>query len=296
LILALDIGGTKIAAGLVDADGRLIHREQRPTPPADAETIWATVETVIGSVLTAVDGAVVTGVGIASAGPIDLPAGTVSPINIPEWQCFPIVDRVAARTGLPVRLAGDVVCLTLGEHWRGAAQGARFVLGMVVSTGVGGGLVFDGAPYLGRTGNAGHIGHVVVQAGGPSCACGGHGCVEAIASGPSLVRWARGHGWAGHDAEALAAAAIAGDEVAIRAFARGADAIAAAIASTAAVCDLDLVVLGGGVAGAGEVLFGPLRDRLGYYTGLDFLRGLRVVPAALGVDAGLVGAAALCRP
>jgi len=298
LHLALDIGGTKIAAGLVDPHGTPMYRAHVPTPRADAEAIWGSVDAVIGRTLTAARGRV-TGVGIACAGPIDVPAGTVSPINIPAWQHFPIVGRVAARTGLPVRLAGDVVCLTLGEQWRGAARGARFVLGMVVSTGIGGGLVLDGRPYLGRTGNAGHIGHVVVQSGGPACACGGHGCVEALASGPHLVRWAREHGWDAPpdaDAEVLARAASGGDEVAVRAFAQGADAIAAAVASVAAVCDLDLVVLGGGVAGAGEVLFGPLRERLGFYAGLDFLRPLAVVPAALGADAGLVGAAALFRP
>lgn len=296
LILTLDIGGTKIAAALVDADGALVHRAQCPTPHADAETIWDSVDALIGGAVASGDGRAITGVGIGSAGPIDVRAGTVSPINIPAWQRFPIVRRVAERTGLPVRLAGDVVCLALGERWHGAALGARFVLGMVVSTGIGGGLILDGAPYLGRTGNAGHVGHIVVQPGGPPCACGGHGCVEALASGPHLVRWAREHGWAappGADAKALAQAAAGGDEVAVRAFARGADAIAAAIASVAAVCDLDLVVLGGGVANAGEVLFGPLRERLPHYAGLDFLHGLRVVPAALGGDAGLIGAADL---
>jgi glucokinase len=158
--------------------------------------------------------------------------------------------------------------------------------------------VLDGAPYLGRTGNAGHVGHVVVEPDGPRCACGGQGCVEAVASGPNLVRWAREHGWDAPpdaDAKVLAEGARRGDSIAAQAFTQGANAIAAAIASTAAVCDLDLVVVGGGVAGAGEVLFGPLRAALTRYAGLSFLRGLRVVPAELGGDAGLVGAAALWR-
>jgi glucokinase len=298
LILALDIGGTKIAAALVDGDGRLVHRAQRPTPRADAEVIWSTVDALIGEALTAAAGHTVTGVGVGSAGPIDVTEGTVSPINIAAWQGFPIVQRVARRTGLPVRLAGDVVCLAMGECWRGAGRGARFLLGMVVSTGIGGGLVLDGAPYVGRTGNAGHVGHIVVEPDGPLCACGGRGCVEAVASGPHLAQWAHEHGWDAPpdaDAKALADAAARGDQVALRAFRRGADAIAAAVASAAAVCDLDLVVLGGGVAQAGEVLFGPLRERLAHYARLSFLRGLRVVPAALGGDAGLVGAAALFR-
>jgi glucokinase len=296
LTLTLDIGGTKIACGLVGPDGVLVHTAKQPTPRGDAERIWAVVDGLITDAV-AVAGAGVRGVGISSAGPIDPPAGTVSPLNMTAWRRFPIVDRVAAAVpGVPVRLAGDALCVALGEHWRGAASGARFLLGMVVSTGVGGGLVLDGAPYMGRTGNAGHVGHVVVERDGDSCACGGKGCVEAIASGPRMVSWAREHGWAATadaDAEALADAARAGDPIALAAFGRGAGAVAAMIASVAAVCDIDLAVIGGGVAKSGEVLFDPLREALATYARLDFLGTLRVVPAQLGGEAGLVGAAAL---
>jgi len=298
LTLALDIGGTKIAAALVGPDGALVHREQLPTPHADSEQVWAAVDALIGNALAAAVGHPLRGVGVGSAGPIDVVAGTVSPLNIVAWQQFPLVRRIGERTGLPVRLAGDVVCLAMGEHWRGAGRGTQFLLGMVVSTGIGGGLVQGGAPYLGSSGNAGHIGHVIVEPGGPRCACGGRGCVEAVASGPHLARWAHEHGWDAPpdaDAKALAEAAGRGDPIAVQAFSRGAEAIAVAIASAAAVCDLDLVVLGGGVANAGEVLFGPLRAALPRYAGLSFLRDLRVVPAELGGNAGLVGAAALWR-
>ncbi|MDV3134651.1 ROK family protein [Mycobacterium sp. 29Ha] len=293
--LAIDIGGTKIAAGLVDADGALVHQAKRPTPDGDAEAIWAVVESLVAESLSTAGGAV-GGVGIASAGPIDVPAGTVSPINITEWQHFPIVDRVAAMVDAPVRLGGDGLCMAMGERWRGAGRDAEFLLGMVVSTGVGGGLVLDGAPYDGRTGNAGHVGHVVVDPEGRPCACGGRGCVETIAGGPRMAQWAREQGWnapVDADAKELADAAAAGDAVALQAFTRGATAVAAMIASVGAVCDLDLVVIGGGVAKAGALLFDPLRAVLDTYAGLDFIRDLRVVPAELGGDAGLVGAAAL---
>ena len=297
--LVLDIGGTKIAAGLVDADGQLLHQNRRPTPrSSDPEEVWAAAERTIIDALAAAGGEV-SGAGISSAGPIHLPDGTISPVNIAAWRGFPIRDRVSATVpGVPVRLAGDGLCMALGEHWRGAGQGARFMLGMVVSTGIGGGLVLDGLPYGGRTGNAGHVGHVVVDQDGPECNCGGRGCVEAIASGPSLVSWARERGWAAApdaDAKELADAAAGGDPIALRAFERGAGAVAAMIASVAAVCDLDLVIIGGGVAKAGPVLFDPLRAALRNYAGLDFIRGLQVVPADLGGDAGLVGAAALLR-
>ena len=212
-------------------------------------------------------------------------------------NAFRSCERVKATLpGVPVRLGGDGLCMAMGEYWRGAGRGAQFLLGMVVSTGVGGGLVLDGAPYDGRTGNAGHVGHVVVEPDGALCACGGHGCVETVAGGPRMAQWAREHGWvapAEADAKELADAATAGDAVALRAFRRGATAVAATIASVGAVCDLDLVVIGGGVAKSGALLFDPLREALASYAGLDFLRGLRVLPAELGGDAGLVGAAAL---
>ena len=293
--LALDIGGTKIAAGLVDSKGTLVHQAKLPTPDGDAEAVWTVVDTLFTEALAEAGGHV-HGVGIGSAGPIDLPAGTVSPINIIEWQGFPIVERVSALTGAPVRLGGDGLCMALGERWHGAGRGAQFLLGMVVSTGVGGGLVLDGAPYDGRTGNAGHVGHVVVDPDGGPCSCGGRGCVETIAAGPRMAQWAREHGWDAPleaDAKELGDAANAGDAVALQAFRRGATAVAAMIASVGAVCDLDLVVVGGGVAKSGALLFDPLRKALATYARLDFLRRLRVVPAELGGDAGLIGAAAL---
>jgi len=301
LTLCLDIGGTKIAAGLADPGGALVHTTVRRTPAdTSAEKVWAVVSATIAEALRAAGGAV-RAVGIASAGPIDLDSGSVSPINIPSWGGFPLRDRVAAAVpGVPVHLGGDGVCMALGEYWLGAGKsagrGTRFLLGMVVSTGVGGGLVLDGAPYAGRTGNAGHVGHVVVEQDGEPCTCGGRGCVETVAAGPWMVRWARANGWSappGAGAKELADAAAAGDGLAVRAFRRGATALAAMIASVAAVCDLDLVVIGGGVAESGRLLFDPLRTELAGYARLDFLAGLRVVPAELGGEAGLVGAARL---
>jgi glucokinase len=297
LTLAVDIGGTKIAVGLVDPAGELVHTFVEPTPKDhDAEHVWDVLDRMIVDAAATAKGAI-RAVGIGSAGPIDASAGTVSPVNIASWRGFPLRDRVAgAIPDVPVQLAGDAICMALGEHWRGAGRGARFMLGMVVSTGVGGGLVLDGKPYHGRTGNAGHVGHVVVELDGQPCPCGGHGCVETVASGPWMTRWALANGWDGPvdaDAVVLAEAAEAGDPAALKAFHRGATALAAMIASVGAVCDLDLVVLGGGVARAGPLLFDPLRAALANYAGLSFIRDLRVVPAALGGNAGLIGAAAL---
>lgn len=284
-MLALDIGGTKIAGGIVAEDGTLVRRATRPTGDAPFDSLRAVVEELAPGAAP--------GVGIACAGPVDVVAGTVAPINIPSWRDFPLVERVRELVGAPVALAGDGLCMALGEHWVGAGQGVSAMLGMVVSTGVGGGLVLDGRPFGGLSGNAGHVGHVVAEPDGEPCTCGGRGCVETVASGRSLVRWARSQGWTGADAGALADAAHAGDPVANEAFRRSGQAVGLAIVATAAVCDLELAVVGGGVAQAGDLLFAPVRATLAEHARLSYLRTLRVEPAKLGTAAGLYGAAAL---
>lgn len=303
-VAALDIGGTKIAGAVVDDDGTLLARALRPTPATeDGGEIMSAVAEVLDELrVTSRTGAGrrVRAVGIGSAGPVDASAGTVSPVNIPGWRGFPLVAEVRALTGgLPVHLVGDGVAMAAAEHWRGAARGRRGALCMVVSTGVGGGLVLDGTLYAGPTGNAGHIGHISVDFDGDLCPCGGRGCVERIASGPNIARRALEQGWrpsADGDttAAAVAASAAAGDPVAVASFARAARALAAGIAATATLVEIEVAVVGGGVAASGEVLFAPLRRALGEFATLSFVRGLEVVPARTGVQAGLIGAAAVC--
>lgn len=312
--LAVDVGGTKLAVGLVDEAGRVLASRRAPTPATAPErALTALIDDLIGDHLAsndlagndrasndrasndrAGDDGTVEGVGIGCGGPMTWPAGRVSPVNIPGWRDFPLRDLLVARfPGRPVRLLNDAICLAIAEHWQGAGQGTPDLLGMVVSTGVGGGLVLGNSVVTGRSGNAGHIGHVVVEPDGPACGCGGRGCLEAIARGPALVGWAREHGWTGADGRQLAESARTGDAVALAAFARAGRAIAIAVAGAATTLDLSLIVIGGGIAGAGEVLFGPLREELQRRARLDFVRDLRVVPAALGEQAGLIGAAAL---
>ncbi|QRX91116.1 MULTISPECIES: ROK family protein [Streptomyces] len=299
LSAALDIGGTKIAGALVDAQGRLVVRAARPTPAdQDGATVMRAVAEVVRELAAAPQWARVAAVGIGSAGPVDAAAGTVSPVNIPGWRDFPLVAGVRALVGeLPVTLVGDGVAMTAAEHWQGAARGHDNALCMVVSTGVGGGLVLDGRLHPGPSGNAGHIGHISVDLDGDPCPCGARGCVERIASGPNIARRALANGWRpGPDgdasAAAVAAAARAGDPVALRSFERAGQALAAGIAATATLVEIDIAVIGGGVAGAGDVLFDPLRTALRDYATLSFVSGLTVVPAQMGTDAGVVGAAA----
>ncbi|MEU1308307.1 ROK family protein [Streptomyces cinnamoneus] len=299
LVAALDIGGTKIAGALVDDGGRLLVRARRQTPAGeDGARVMAEVAAVLDELLGSAHWPRVRAVGIGSAGPVDAARGTVSPVNIPGWRAFPLVDEVRRRSaGRPVVLVGDGVAMTAAEHWQGAARGRTDALCMVVSTGVGGGLVLNGRLHPGPTGNAGHIGHISVDLDGDPCPCGARGCVERLASGPNIARRAREAGWRpGPDgdgsAAAVAAAARAGDPVALASFARAAQALAAGIAATAALVEIEVAVIGGGVAGAGEVLFTPLRERLRDYAALSFAADLDVLPALLGSDAGLVGAAA----
>jgi glucokinase len=301
--LALDIGGTKLAAGVVDPGGRVVTWGRVPTPAGlDAEALWRTLEALFEDVLAkagVTDPAELAGVGCGCGGPMEWPAGVVSPLNLPGWRAFPLRDRLAARLpGLPVRVHNDAVCVAAAEHWRGAGRGRSCMLGMVVSTGVGGGLVLDGRLVNGASGNAGHIGHVVVAPDdGPPCGCGGRGCVEAIARGPALVTWAQGQGWrpgqAGATAKELADDGAQGHPVGIAALRRAGRALGIGIASATNLCDLEVVAIGGGLSQAGPLLLDPLEEALREHTRLDFARQVQVVPAALGQSAGLVGAAAL---
>ena len=301
-VLAIDIGGTKFAAALVGPDGSTGAAEVVPTPAsADPDVVLGAVAELLRRLLPLAGPGGPAGVGISSAGPLDAERGLVSPVNIPAWRDFPLRQRVAAAVAaahgpVPVVLAGDGICMAVGEHWRGAGRGSSAMLGVVTSTGVGGGLVLDGRVRFGPTANAGHIGHVPVDLDGDPCPCGGRGCVEVIASGPSLVRHARRLGWAapeGATARELAADARTGDAAALAAFARGGRALGAAFAVATGLCDLDRVVLGGGVAQAQDLLLPAVAAGLAEYAGLAFMQRLEVVPAELGGRAGLVGAAAL---
>ncbi|MFI6484153.1 ROK family protein [Nonomuraea sp. NPDC050663] len=303
MILAVDVGGTKMAAGLVSDDGTVVDSRRVATPQgAGAEELWKTLLGLVEPFGRA------DGVGIGCGGPMLWPAGEVSPLNMPGWRGFPLRARLEAMYG-EARIHNDAVCVAAAEHWRGAGQGSANMLGMVVSTGVGGGLILGDRLIDGGTGNAGHIGHVVVEPDGPPCGCGGRGCLEAVARGPALVEWALARGWKPGGAPSRAAVpyeedravtgrtladdARAGDEVALAAFRRAGRALGLAITAATHLCDLDVVTIGGGLSQAGSLLFDPLHETLREHARMEFAQRVKVVPAALGQDAGLVGAAAL---
>ena len=288
-VLAIDIGGTKMAAALVDAAGGLAGRTQVATAPDPTAALAELIDAVLAG------GAAVSGAGIGCGGPMSWPDGVVQPLNIPRWRPgFPLRAWVRERLpGVPVRLHNDAICVAVGESWRGAAAGRRDVLGMVVSTGVGGGLVLGGQLRDGRTGNAGHIGHVIAEVDGPLCGCGARGCLEAVARGPAVVSWAAQRGCRARDGRELADRARAGDPVAMAAFDRAGSAVGRVLAGVAALVELDVVVIGGGMSAAGNLLFEPLLREYAARAQLAFTRDVSVLPAGLGQDAGLVGAAAL---
>lgn len=296
--LAVDLGGTKIEAALVDDAGVLLpgSRFRAPTGGSStSEQLATSADTVVDQALAALPaGSALVGVGIGSAGPITVASGLVSPLNLPAWREFPLRERIVARVpGVPVTLRMDGEAIALAEHWIGAAQGVDNLMGMVVSTGIGGGLILGGVAIAGPSGNAGHIGHVEVGGFTEACLCGGIGCVEAVASGPHTVRWARSQGWEGTTGEQLAAAYAAGEEIAVAAVRRSGHAIGQAIASATALVDLDVVAIGGGFSHVSPDLFDYIREPIAARAAFGFVAKVRVIPSGLSGDGPLIGAAAL---
>ncbi len=303
LNLAVDVGGTKMAAGLVDREGSLRGVRHVPTPSSvDPEVIWTSLDGLVSKVLgEASEGSVVVS-GVGCGGPItplhgpgrgrrireseqtgwerpSRPRGEyVSPLNIPAWREFPLRRRLEELTGLPTFLDNDAKALALGEGWVGAAVGCENYVAMVVSTGVGGGIVLDGSLLDGRLGNAGHIGHVVVVPDGRHCVCGGYGCLEAEASGTAISAIT-----GRPPAEATAEVVV-----------RTGTLVGRAVASVANLLDLSLVVVAGSVAlGFGEPFFEAARRELALRARLAFSAGTRIIPAGLGGEGPLVGAGSL---
>ena len=270
--LGIDIGGTKLAAVVVAQTGELVAKRQTPTEGDDAEAVFSALLSLVDEVRTGDE--VVCGVGCG--GPMSPGGELVSPLNISAWRDFPLRRRLAEATLLPTFVDNDAKALALGEGWVGAASGVENFVAMVVSTGVGGGIVLDGRLLGGSGGNAGHIGHVIVEPEGRRCGCGAVGCLEACASGPSIE-------------------AITGrrpEDATPEVVERAGKLVGRAVASVANLLDLQLAVVGGGVAlGFGEPFFAAAQRELDRSACLDFSSGARIVPAGLGGDGGLVGGA-----
>jgi glucokinase len=290
--LAVDIGGTKATVATVDETFNILQRREIST--GSAPDLEVALGQACDEVLHATPGDLI-GVGIGSAGPLDLVEGTISPVNIPSWRPFRVVEFFQSRThSAHVILHGDGMAVADAEHQLGAGRGSRNMLGMVVSTGVGGGLILNGNLIAGQSGNVSFFGHHSINHTGRRCTCGRIGCVEAYASGPSMVRRARELGWDGEsdDFIALAESARNGDSKALMAIDEGTHALAVAIINVAAINDLDLVVIGGGVSHAGDIYWNPLMRQIATESSaISFLSGLKIKRAELLRDSGLLGAA-----
>jgi len=338
--IGLDIGGTKLAAGLVNMHGEVFARQRVPThATGTAEALFADTVKLVDTLLaqhkrgtgafSEKRRATILGIGVGCGGPMI--ASGVSPLNIPAWRDFPLQDRLSThfQQDVTVDLAGDVTvdndakAFTLGEGWTGAARGVENYLGVVVSTGVGGGIVLDRRLLHGQAGNAGHIGHIIVSPPGEMCGCGAQGCLEAEASGTAIARKAvqrlengegRGsvlreiweertaaaafpdrslssvHGFTARD---VAMASRAGDALALQVFQQAGEALGRGIASVANLLDLRMAVVGGGVCATGDLLLAPARAEAKRRARIAHARPLEIVAALLGEDAGIVGAAAL---
>ena len=282
LALAIDIGASKMAVGLVSRKGEMLDRDViRTDLDKNANDLFGALAVVIRrQVERAVErhGGRVVVCGIGSAGPIEPDCVTVSPLNIPAWRRFPLREAVASLVSVPVFGDLDAKAFALAEGWLGAARGRSSYIGMVVSTGVGGGIVVDGRMIDGASGNAGHIGHMIVNPDGHRCGCGAQGCLEAEASGSAI--------------EAITGRPAT--EPSYETMQRTGRMVGRAVASVCNLFDLTLAVVGGSVAlGFGPTFFQAAQDEMDELCRLDFSRHARIVPARLGDRSPIIGAGAV---
>jgi glucokinase len=314
-IIGVDLGGTTIATGAMPADGsREIAMRTRLTladrgAEGVVDRIVEAVEEVIAATIeeTGCRRDDFLGIGIGAPGPLDRERGVVVVAPNLGWRDFPLRDRIADRLGLPSTLDNDANCATLGEWWCGAARGGRNVIGLTIGTGIGGGLILDGALYHGSSDVAGEIGHTTIDSTGRRCKCGNYGCLEAYASGPAIAERAR-EALAGDEASILPKmvngdlkaitaqtvydAAKAGDETAREVVRDTARFLGAGLANLVNIFNPDVVVLAGGVTFAGDALYEPLRAEVKRRAFKPAVDACRIVPGSLSGSAGVVGAVA----
>ncbi|MGA0894422.1 MAG: ROK family protein [Ilumatobacteraceae bacterium] len=274
--LSIDVGNSKLSAAVVDQHGEILIRDRVPTPARD---VWPTLSRLVKRVMAAAPTQPI-GCGVGVSGPIDSTAGTISPLHMPSLVDVPLQAMVEELTEMPTVVDHSAKAVALGEAWRGAAVGESNFVTVVLGSAVTGGIVIGGKLLSGRLGNAGAIGHVIVEVGGRPCACGAHGCLEAYCGGAAL------EAETGRPPQRAPQAIVE----------RTGILVGRALASVGAVCDLRLGVIGGAVAlGFGDAFFSAVQQEVDQRAKLSFTSEFRVVPSRLGLIAPLVGAAALAR-
>lgn len=313
-ILGIDLGGTKVLAAVLDRDGKIIARARAKTRAwRDDEEVFATIAQAGHRAIeeAGVDQDQLAAVGIGAPGPIDFDTGCIIETANLRFKNFPLGPRVAEEFGRPAIVENDVNAGVYGEFQAGAARGASDVLGVFVGTGIGGGLILNGALYRGFSKGAGEVGHIIVEPGGPRCGCGNRGCLEAVASRTAItrdIRKAIKRGYRGAASKALnaetdqlsgkdlKAAYDAGDELVKRIIHRAAKFIGIGIGSLLNVLGLEMVVLGGGVVEAFGDDFVDRIERAARDIAFEInSKSVKITRAALGDDAGVIGSAMLAR-
>lgn len=302
--VAVDIGGTHIRVALYEADSIIPIAHQRTRSLANQPGVYDRLEQAIESIWAQGH---VRSIGIASPGPLDPYAGIILDTpNIMEWENFPLAPKLSQHFNVPVYLDNDANMAGLGEWQFGAGRGHENIVYLTISTGIGGGVISQGCLLQGFRGMGGELGHMIVDPEGPLCGCGHHGHIESFSSGPSIARYVAEQIAAGREsslqslpnasAVQIADAARAGDALAIAAFERAGNYLGIAVANYLAIFDPSILIFGGGVSQVGELLFKPFEESLRKHTfHPHYLDKLVITKAALGDDAGLLGALALAR-
>jgi glucokinase len=311
-ILGVDIGGTKVAVGVVDREGRILAQDRRPMiAGGTAQAGLQAVTGAIDSMLATVNGQV-SSIGICAPGPLDPKSGIVlNPPNVPCWRNFPLSSEISAKYRVPVQIDNDANAAALAETRWGAARGFRYVFYATIGTGIGTGIVFDGTIYHGNTGSAAEGGHVSIDYRGPACNCGKRGCIEALASGPAIGARARAKLEAENSrasklrdvaqgdigpvtSEAVARAYAAGDVMAQEIMLETAQLLTYWLGNIVDLLDPDVIVMGGGVAAMLRPFFPEISKTLPGWCVNPRASEIPLVMAHYGADAGIAGAAALC--
>ncbi len=304
---AIDLGGTKLRSIVAEGSGRVLGDDIRLSRTEEGleAVLGRMVECLDASLAKAgVERAQLLALGIASPGAVDLARGIVPDApQLPGWNNVPLVRLMEERVGVPARLENDATAAALGEHRFGAGRGSRYMLYLTVSTGIGGGIIIDGEMYGGKSGAAGELGHVVIDMNGPPCGCGGRGCLEALASGTAIARKGEALAESGRSpilaglrreegrvtAEMMQRAAEMGDTASREAFREAGHYFGVALASYVNIFDPEVIVIGGGVAKAGELLLEQARITMGASAMAQPLRGVRLVVSELGEFVGTLG-------
>ena len=308
LIMGVDIGGTKVAVGLVDARGKIVS--QGRAPMVANGTAEAGLQAVVGAI-DSLWSDEVQSIGICAPGPLDPETGVIlNPPNVPCWRNFPLGERVAAKYKTPVRVDNDANAAALAETRWGAARGYRYVFYATVGTGIGSGIVLDGRIYHGNTGSAGEGGHVSIDYRGPLCGCGKRGCIETLTAGPAIGARARGKLAAGPSrsmildlakgdvaavtSEMVGTAFAAGDPLAREILQETVELLTVWLGNIVDLFDPDILVMGGGVAAMLKPFFDEIKTRLPSWCVNPRASEIPLAMAHYGADAGIAGGAALC--